>query len=199
MLEAKNMSKDWLLDLNKAMLSSNCRQKGKDICFEDGLIAAGHMIKKKIIFGNSVWWVGNGGSAAICSHLSQDMLNKLGAKSIFLSDLSLLTCISNDFGYENVYQRPLQNFIQSDDLLVAISSSGNSENILKSAEIAIEKRSSLITLSGMNEDNKLWNLKSDLSFFVPSNLYGIIEVAHEAILHAVIECLWLESKEKQNE
>lgn len=186
---------DWLVSLNKAILNTVCKKNNAGIDLDRGLKEAGEIIQKIIVSGSSIWWVGNGGSAAISSHLSQDLLNKLEAKSIFLGDTSLTTCMANDFGYKNVYLRPLKTLALPGDLLIAISSSGNSENILLCANMAVEKGLDLITLSGLNDDNRLWNMRSNLSFFVSSNLYGIVEVAHEAILHSVIESMWLNRKD----
>ena len=109
-----------------------------------------------------------------------------------LGETSLMTCMANDFGYKNIYHNPLEKLVKPKDLLIAISSSGNSENILLCAKMALEKGMELITLSGFKDDNKLWNIESDLSVFVPADLFGIVELSHEAILHGIIESLWLE-------
>ncbi len=186
---------NWLKQLNKTIMSSQCRSGKKYVDLEDGCRTAGKIINSTIKKNASIWWVGNGGSAAICSHLSQDMLNKLGARSFYPGDASLMTCMANDFGYENVYLQPLEKLIRPTDLLIAISSSGNSENIILCAEMAIKRGIELITLSGFKDDNRLWNLESKLSFFVPADLFGIVELSHEAILHGVIESMWLEKKE----
>ena len=187
----KHTSYDWLMNLHQAILSASCKKDGKDINLNFGLNHAEKIIKNTIKSGSSIWWVGNGGSAAICSHLSQDMMNRLGAKSIFLDNSSLMTCMANDFGYENVYLAPLEKLVQPGDLLIAISSSGNSLNIVSCAKMALKNSLNLISLSGMDKNNNLWNMTSNLSFFVSSDLYGIVEIAHEAILHGVIESLWL--------
>jgi D-sedoheptulose 7-phosphate isomerase len=102
--------------------------------------------------------------------------------------------MANDFGYENVYFQPLKKLAKPEDLLIAISSSGNSDNILLCAEMALGRGMKLITLSGFKDDNRLWNMKSDLSFFVPADLFGLVELTHEAILHGVVESLWLENE-----
>ncbi len=188
----------WLKNLHKAISASLCKNSRRAMDLDTGLNHAGKIIKNIIESQASIYWVGNGGSAAICSHLAQDMLNKLGAKSIFLDNSSLMTCMANDFGYENVYLLPLKILIKPGDLLIAVSSSGNSENIVLCAEMALENSISLISLSGINDTNGLWNMKCDLSFFVPSDLYGIVEIAHEAILHSVIESLWLTEKNSNN-
>ncbi|SDT85637.1 SIS domain-containing protein [Desulfobacula phenolica] len=195
MIFNKHNPYNWLKKLNATIMSSQCRLGKSSVDLEDGCFAAGKIINNTVEKDASIWWVGNGGSAAICSHLSQDMLNKLGAKSFFLGDTPLITCMANDFGYENVYLQPLERLARPHDLLIAISSSGNSENILLCAEMALTRDMELITLSGFKDDNRLWNMESDLSFFVPANLFGIVELSHEAILHGIIESLWLEKKE----
>ncbi len=185
----------WLKKLNQTIFSAKGRKEEKQISLEDACLAAGKIIRQTIESGASIWWVGNGGSAAICSHLSQDTLNKLDARSFCLADPSLMTCMANDFGYENVYVKPLDKLAKPNDLLIAISSSGNSENIILCANMALKRDMDLITLSGFKENNRLWNIKSDLSFFVSTDLYGIAELSHEAILHGIIESLWLEKQD----
>ncbi len=186
---------NWLENLHKTIMSAQCRSGKESVSLEDGCCVAGEIINKIVDADANIWWVGNGGSAAICSHLCQDMLNKLGARSFFPGDASLMTCMANDFGYENVYHHPLEKLVKPKDLLIAISSSGNSENIFLCAKMALKKGMDLITLSGFKEDNRLWNSESDLAFFVPAELFGIVELSHEAILHGIIESLWLEKKE----
>lgn len=184
----------WLENLSQSIMASLCKKENHPVELNEGLRAAMKLMDETIRNTASIFWVGNGGSSAMCSHLAQDAMNKLGAKSLYLGDTALMTCMANDFGYENVYVRPLQVMAGPGDLLIAISSSGNSANILNSANLAIEKKMNLITLSGFKEDNRLWNHPSSLSFFIRSDLYGIVELGHEALLHAVIESLWLEKK-----
>jgi len=186
---------NWLKKLNQTILLAKGKKDGEQISLEDACLAAGKIISQTIESDASIWWVGNGGSAAICSHLSQDTLNKLDARSFCPADPSLMTCMANDFGYENVYLKPLEKLAKSKDLLIAISSSGNSENIIRCAKMALKRDMDLITLSGFEENNRLWNIKSDLSFFVPTDLYGIAELSHEAILHGIVESLWLEKQD----
>jgi len=186
---------NWLKKLNKTIMSAQCKLGKKSVDLEDGCYVAGKIINSTIEKDANIWWVGNGGSAAICSHLSQDMLNKLDARSLYPGDASLMTCMSNDFGYQNVYLQPLEKLVKPKDLLIAISSSGNSENILLCAEMALKRGMNLITLSGFKDDNRLWNMESNLSFFVPADLFGIVELSHEAILHGIIESLWLEKRD----
>lgn len=184
---------NWFEDLNTAVTSTKCKFQNADMPFDKALEQTALVFKSVKEKDASVWWVGNGGSAAICSHLSQDMLNKLGLKSLFCGDISMMTCMANDFGYENVYSTPLNKLASKNDLLIAISSSGNSDNILSCVKLAQEKQMDIITLSGFSQTNKLWNEQSTVSFFVTSDLYGIVEMSHEAILHGVIETSWLEN------
>lgn len=182
----------WFHDLSNSISASRCKIAGTDHDFESGLATAKDLFLKTRAAKGTVYWVGNGGSNAICTHLSQDVLNKLNIASFAINDSSLLTCMSNDFGYENSFSTPLQKLIGSDDLLIAISSSGNSENILNAVKVAQNQKASVIGLSSFKDDNKLHNATTDVSFFLPSNLYGHAEVGHAALLHAVIECLFLE-------
>lgn len=186
---------DWIHQLSQAMLQTQCRKSGELIDLEQGFEAAAQELKDTGRRNGSIWWIGNGGSAAICSHLSQDVLNKLQIKSQPISDHSLLTCMANDFGYEEVYSRPLETLGEKGDLLIAISSSGNSANILNALKRAQEKGMRTLTLSAFKEDNALWNSPADVAFYLPTELYGQAESGHEALLHAVIEVAWLANKD----
>ena len=94
---------------------------------------------------------------------------------------SLITCITNDFGYENAYSRVLSNVIKPQDILIAISSSGKSINIYNAAKVAKEQGSTVITFTGFNRDNQLKAL-GDFNFWLDSNDYGFVEVGHQFIL-----------------
>ncbi len=190
-------SLEWLATLSRTVSEAEGKTDGKLTALKLALDRAAQLLRSAMAAKASVWWVGNGGSAAICSHLAQDTMNKLELKSLFLGDHSLLTCMANDFGYRQVYARPLDRFASADDLLIAISSSGNSDNIISCVNLAHEKGMNIITLSGMSKNNKLWNCQSDVSFFLDSVLYGIVEVGHEAILHGIIETLWLKTKKSK--
>ena len=143
--------------------------------------------KKKVLF------IGNGGSAAIASHMAIDFWKNGGIKASAFNDSSLLTCLSNDCGYEQVFAKPIETFAEEGDLLIAISSSGNSPNILNGVQVAREKGLKVITLSGFKPDNKLLSL-GDINFFVPSLEYGPVEVLHQFICHYILDIL-LKEKE----
>lgn len=186
----------WLATLHEVLLATRARVGTETVTLDAGLAGAAALFRRVREHRGTVWWVGNGGSCAVCSHLSQDALNKLGLRTQLLSDPALMTCMANDFGYAEVYARPLRQMAGPDDLLVAISSSGNSPNILAAADVARSVGMGLLTLSAFDADNKLWSHESDVALYVDSHLYGMVEVGHEALLHAIIECLWLEEREK---
>ena len=133
-----------------------------------------------------VYFVGNGGSAAIASHFCADFLRTLGIAAATFSDSATLTCFGNDFGYENVYKMPLEQNLKSGDLLIAISSSGQSENILSAAKVTKEKSVTLFTLTGFNRDNPLSKM-GDLNIWIDSHDYGLVETGHFFILHTIVD------------
>ena len=137
--------------------------------------------KEKIII------LGNGGSNAISSHISQDYTKALGKKALSFSDASRLTCYINDYGMENAYSKFIEHFAEPETLIILISSSGNSDNIVNAANYCIGKHD-IITLSGFNKNNKLnsYSDKSLLSFWVDSSEYGVVESIHEIILHSLM-------------
>ena len=102
---------------------------------------------------STVFLVGNGGSAAIASHAVIDFLNMARMKATAMLDPAVTTCLSNDYGYEHVYARQLMRFISKKDVLIAISSSGNSENIINAVNIAKKNGAKVITLSGFSDNN----------------------------------------------
>ena len=131
--------------------------------------------------------IGNGGSNSIASHISQDYTKALGKKAICFSDPSRLTCYINDYGIENAYRVFVEEFSDSKTLVIAISSSGSSENILNVVKYCNDKNINVVTLSGFEESNPLNSLKSCVSYWVDSKDYGVIECAHLVFLHSIIK------------
>lgn len=143
--------------------------------------------------GGIVYVIGNGGSAGIASHFCTDLLRTVGVSAATFSDSNILTCFANDFGYENVYKLPLSRNLRAHDLLVAISSSGTSKNILEAVSIANEKKASVVTLSGFDSDNPLRQV-GDLNFWLNSHDYGLIETGHFFLLHTVVDTCRIKSE-----
>lgn len=146
------------------------------------------LVKSKTEKGGKVYFIGNGGSAAIASHMAIDFWKNGKMQAMAFNDSSMLTCISNDFGYKHVFEKPLEMFASKGDLLFAISSSGRSENILRGVEAARLKGCGVITLSGFSEDNPL-RIAGDFNFYVPSLEYGPVEVVHQYICHWILDVL----------
>ena len=132
---------------------------------------------------------GNGGSAAICSHVSVDLTKACGLKAFTYHDSALLTCFSNDYGYENTYAKIIEKFVTADDCVILVSSSGMSPNILNAASAASETGASLITLSGFEGDNKLRKFPCDQHCYISSNNYNVVETMHLIMLLSIVEFL----------
>lgn len=135
--------------------------------------------------GLRVIFVGNGGSAAIASHMAIDYSKNGGVRALALNDPAALTCLANDFGYEQVFAKQIEYQAQSGDVAVLISSSGKSRNMLFAAQSARSAGCLVITLSGFDRDNPLRKL-GEVNFYVPSRDYGVVEISHLAILHSMV-------------
>ena len=163
-------------------------ERGNVLCLSEGIELATRIVLSPIAAGCKLIFIGNGGSAAISSHMAVDFWKNGGMPAIAFNDTSLLTCISNDFGYSHVFEKPIEMFSDSGDMLVAISSSGESDNIIVAAEKANKNNLKIITLSGFKQDNRL-RQKGDINFYVPSDSYGHVEILHHAICHCVVDTL----------
>ena len=139
----------------------------------------------------SLYLIGNGGSAAVASHSVTDFLNVARLRATTLHDSSLITCMANDYGYENAFARILSTLAQPGDALIAISSSGKSPNICNAAAKVREIGGTIITLSGFAPDNPLRGL-GNLNIWLDSHDYGMVEIGHQFVLHNVADRLRLE-------
>lgn len=137
---------------------------------------------------STIYIVGNGGSAAIAEHTAIDLTKNAGLRALAISGSPMLTTFSNDYGYENVFKKAIEIFANKDDVLIAISSSGVSKNILNACEVAREKVLKIITLSGFEEDNPLRTL-GDINFWVDSKAFGFLETLHALILHYITDSI----------
>ena len=142
-----------------------------------------------------IFIIGNGGSCAIAEHISTDLNKRCKVKAHTLSNNSLATCLSNDYGYENAFTQWLQiNQINSFDFLVAISSSGKSPNILNAIHHAQDCLAPVFAIFGMdgNIDFLEWNDLQNYFIHIDSYNYGVIELTTEIILHSIVEELVIE-------
>ncbi len=138
--------------------------------------------------GKKVMCIGNGGSAAIASHQALDLWKSAGVQATCFNDAAQLTCLGNDFGYEYVFSKAVEMFSQPGDVLVAISSSGSSPNILNAVKVAKDKGCVAITYSGFAPDCPLRSL-GNLNFHIACSEYGLVEVAHMALVHHLTDKL----------
>lgn len=136
--------------------------------------------------GRRVIFIGNGGSAAIASHAAADWQKNGGFKTICFNDAAQLTALANDHGYENVFAYPIKMHGQRDDLLIAVSSSGESPNILKAVRAAAYASMKVMTFSGFKRTNTLGRC-GEVNFHIDSLDYGVVETAHLALLHALLD------------
>ena len=121
---------------------------------------------------------GNGGSSSIASHLSIDLTKQAKIRTINFNESNLITCFSNDFGYENWLSKSLEYYADQNDVIILISSSGKSQNILNAARFSLQKNLKLITFTGFDEQNPLKNLGA-INFWVNSKSYNIVENTHQ--------------------
>lgn len=181
---------DRILSLEKftaSMFATKVRDmRNEHISLELGLDKLNDILERTRISGNTVWLIGNGGSATIASHISEDLIRK-GIPSRTLNDAALLTMLANDYGHVNMFAQGLDFCAKMRDVLIAISSSGESTNISRACRIALTKEMTLVTFTGFRRNNPVDRIKSSLSFYVPAYNYGHVELTHEALLHTLID------------
>jgi len=136
--------------------------------------------------GNKLIFIGNGGSAAIASHMATDYSKNGNVRSLALNDSSMLTCLGNDLGYERVFAKQIELHARAGDLVIAISSSGRSANILNAVEAARAAKCVVVTLSGFAPDNPLRRV-GDINFYLASDRYGFVEIGHLTICHVILD------------
>ena len=134
--------------------------------------------------------IGNGGSAGVASHAVTDFVNVGKLRATTLHDSALLTCMSNDYGYEAAFAQILSTVASPGDVLIAVSSSGQSKNIRNAATTMRELGGTVITLSGLKRDNPLRAL-GDVNIWLNSTDYGMVEIGHQFVLHNLADRLRL--------
>jgi len=131
---------------------------------------------------------GNGGSAAIAAHCSIDLSKNAGIRCVNFSDSSLITCLANDYGYDRWLAKALELYGDKGDLIILISSSGRSANMVAAADYALGRGNRLVTLTGFDRGNPL-NSKGELKFWVDSRAYNVVEISHQVWLLAVCDLI----------
>ncbi len=154
----------------------------------DKVIAICNLLKK-IKFQNTVHIFGNGGSATIASHFSMDLTNNTNIKCLAYNDPAIITCYSNDFKYENWVSRSINKYGRKNDMVILISSSGKSKNMIKGIKAARKKKfKSVISFTGFEKKNYL-NKNSDISLWVNSKKYNLIENSHQFYLLMIVDLM----------
>jgi D-sedoheptulose 7-phosphate isomerase len=154
----------------------------------DAFIKASEALIKALKAGNKIMVAGNGGSAAEAQHFVAEIVgryktNRRGYPAITLSaDTSIITAVANDFGYDTIFSRQIEALGKKGDVLVTLSTSGNSTNILKAIEEA--KNAGIFTISLSGKDGGKSNGMTDLQIIVPSDDTARIQELHLLIIHS---------------
>jgi D-sedoheptulose 7-phosphate isomerase len=171
-----NYLTDYLSNLSELMINYNHEDFLKII----KILKQTEKNKKKVIL------VGNGGSAAMASHVSVDLTKMCNIRAVNFNEADLLTCFSNDYGYENWVQKALSFYADKGDVLICISSSGNSKNIINGAKFAKKIGCKVITLTGFNKKNKVKKL-GNVNLWLNSKNYNLIEMTHHIWLLSIVD------------
>jgi D-sedoheptulose 7-phosphate isomerase len=155
---------------------------GAAVSLEDGAEQTVRMLQDTKSASQKVLLAGNGGSSAIVSHVQNDLCKATGVRAMVFTEQPLLTALANDDGYGSVFEWPINMWAEAGDLFITVSSSGQSENIVRGLKAAKEKGCKVITMSGFEPDNASRGL-GDLNFYVPSSVYAYVETAHTALAH----------------
>jgi D-sedoheptulose 7-phosphate isomerase len=178
---------EYFRSIHKSLEQSIFKVKNKKIdasLFFDDLLGKTSRVKSS---GGRIFFFGNGASAAFSNHMALDWSKNGGVLALSLSDSALLTALSNDYSYEMAFVEFLKiNQVSKNDLVVTVSSSGNSKNIVNVLEYCNENNIVSFGLSGLKEDNKT-AIYAYYSLYIPRKTYGLVECIHQIYLH-----LWLD-------
>ena len=178
-MKDKDFISEYLERYKKALLETNVI---------DTMIAMKDLLLKTQQNGKKVVVVGNGGSAALASHVSVDLTKQAGIRTVNFNEADLITCFANDYGYENWVAKAIEFYGDEGDVAILISSSGKSPNIINAAVQAKSMKIPIITLTGFKQDNPLRQF-SELDFWVDSRAYNVIENTHQIWLLIVCDLI----------
>lgn len=184
----RNYFENYLKDIDEALRQIVVTNKeGKVLNISEGLeiwTDKVHYIQNET--KGLLFFCGNGASATMAEHMSHDWFQNGMVNTYTVSETAHLTAISNDISYDEVFSYRIERCCTDRDMLVAISSSGNSTNILKAINSAREKGSFIVTVSGKGKTNTARTL-GDLNFYVSLETYGMVESTHAVLLHLALD------------
>lgn len=171
--------------------------QGAALSLDDGIALSMRLLRESAAGKGKTMLVGNGGSAAIVSHVQNDLCKAVGIRALVFTESPLLTALANDHGYGSAFERPVELWSEPGDVLIAVSSGGRSENIVRAAVAAQQRGCRLITFTGFDSNNTL-RVMGDVNFYVASRVYGFVETAHTVLLHFLTDRLmWQRDAETQ--
>lgn len=175
----------------KNYLETQCLKIIPDEATLDKIINIRNILIKVKKNNSRVFIFGNGGSAAIASHASVDLTKNVKIKAINFNEADLITCFSNDYGYERWVEKAIDFYADKGDVVILISSSGKSKNMLNACRVARRKKiSKIITFTGNKKNNPLSKL-GDINLWVDSNVYNHIENTHQVWLLSICDSIKL--------
>jgi len=158
------------------------------------LVAINNLVKIKSLFqktskqGGKIIFAGNGGSAAMASHVAVDLTKNASIRAVTFNEYDLITTLANDYGYENWISKAIELYHNPKDTIVLISASGQSLNVINAAIKSKELGLPIITFSGMSPQNPLRN-QGDINLWIDSKIYNIVEMTHHIWLLAIVDMI----------
>lgn len=175
-----------LIDFTNVLSAGVFTQQSQENSNNSAINDIVQLLKQIQSSGNRVYLIGNGGSAAIAGHICTDLINVCKVTAQVIHDAPQLTCFCNDYGYSHGYARQLDILARPKDLLIAISSSGKSENIINAVAVAQTKKMNVFTLTGFDGDNPL-RKQGNWNYWLESQQYGQLEIGHLFLLHHICD------------
>ncbi|HJN68378.1 MAG TPA: SIS domain-containing protein [Candidatus Marinimicrobia bacterium] len=180
-MDSKEFLRSYLNDF------SNLVKPNKDVVHK--LVKVADLLKDVKAEGKKILIFGNGGSAAIASHFSVDLTKNASLRCINCNEADLITCFANDYGFERWVEKAVDFYGNEGDLLIVISSSGSSKNMLNGVKAARKGNfKAVVTLSGFAEDNPLRQL-GDINLWINSRAYNFVENIHQVWLLAIVDLI----------
>lgn len=179
-------SQKYLQSMSTALEQTQSSLLTETASLQDALRRSVEILKAVQTARGTQFFLGNGASAAFAEHMALDWTKNGDVRSQNPSSSVLLTALANDISFQDSFATYLDRYARPGDLVVTISSSGNSENVIRAISKARSMDCKVITLSGLKPDNSSRKL-GDVNFYVPARTYGIVECAHQVLLHMMID------------